>query len=230
MSQHDFNIANQGFPATRADLNLALAALASLSAGDSGPSNPYPYQLWKDTLNDVLMIRNGTNDAWESFGESIGTASPTGAIGFFAMPSAPAGWLKANGATLSRTTYSDLFAAIGPSFGAGDGATTFNVPDLRGEFLRGWDDGRGIDQSRLFGSLQLDALQNITGGFKLAGGEGGLDAFFGAFYKDGGNGDLAGNNTSLPSVGKAGFDASRVVRTAEETRPRNIALLPCIKY
>ena len=71
MSQHDFNIANQGFPATRADFNNALAALATLSSGDAEPSTTYPYQLWKDTLNDVLKIRNSANDAWESFGESI---------------------------------------------------------------------------------------------------------------------------------------------------------------
>jgi len=62
--------------------------------------------------------------------------------------SAPAGWLLCNGQSVSRTTYSDLFAAIETNFGSGDGATTFNVPDMRGRFLRGWDNGAGRDPDR----------------------------------------------------------------------------------
>jgi microcystin-dependent protein len=65
------------------------------------------------------------------------------------MAAAPSGWLKANGAGVNRTTYAALFAAIGTVYGVGDGTTTFNVPDLRGEFIRGLDDARGIDASRV---------------------------------------------------------------------------------
>jgi len=64
MSQHDFEIANQGFPATRADLNNALQALASNSAGTSEPSTTYAYQFWYDDTNDLLKLRNSDNDAW----------------------------------------------------------------------------------------------------------------------------------------------------------------------
>jgi len=64
MSQNDFNIANQGFPATRADLNSALQALASNSGGDTEPSTMYAYQWWYDSTNDVLKMRNADNDAW----------------------------------------------------------------------------------------------------------------------------------------------------------------------
>jgi hypothetical protein len=64
MAQHDFNIANQGFPAFRADLNNALSAAASLSSGTSAPSTTFAYQLWYDTTNDILKIRNGDDDAW----------------------------------------------------------------------------------------------------------------------------------------------------------------------
>lgn len=64
MSQNDFNIANQGFPATRADLNDALQALASNSAGDTEPSTIYAYQWWYDSTADTLKIRNSDNDAW----------------------------------------------------------------------------------------------------------------------------------------------------------------------
>jgi len=64
MSQHDFEIANQGFPATRADLNNALQALASNSAGTSEPSTTYAYQFWYDDTNDLHKLRNSDNDAW----------------------------------------------------------------------------------------------------------------------------------------------------------------------
>jgi len=61
--------------------------------------------------------------------------TPSGAVQFFAMETAPVGWLKANGAAISRITYANLYAAIGTRFGAGDGKITFNLPDLRGEWL-----------------------------------------------------------------------------------------------
>ena len=64
MAQHDFNIANQGFPAFRADLNNALSATVSLSAGATEPSTTFAYQLWYDETADVLKIRNDDNDAW----------------------------------------------------------------------------------------------------------------------------------------------------------------------
>jgi len=64
VSQHDFNIANQGFPAFRSDLNSALGALATLSSGDTEPSTIYSNQLWYDTANDLLKLRNEADDAW----------------------------------------------------------------------------------------------------------------------------------------------------------------------
>jgi hypothetical protein len=64
MSQNDFNIANQGFPATRADINSALQALASTSAGTTAPSTTYAYQMWYDETDDLLKMRNSDNDAW----------------------------------------------------------------------------------------------------------------------------------------------------------------------
>jgi microcystin-dependent protein len=62
---------------------------------------------------------------------------PAGAVQAFAMNSAPAGWLAADGSNVNRTTYASLFSAIGTTYGAGDGSTTFAVPDLRGYFVRG---------------------------------------------------------------------------------------------
>ncbi|TBR42826.1 hypothetical protein CBF23_006525 [Marinomonas agarivorans] len=82
----------------------------------------------------------------------------TGSVHWFATQAAPAGFIKANGAAISRIDYADLFAKIGTLYGEGDGSTTFNVPDLRGEFVRGWDDGRGVDVGRNLGKPQKGSL------------------------------------------------------------------------
>lgn len=160
----------------------------------------------------------------------LGLAVPSGAVFHFAMQTAPAGYLVCNGAAVSRTAFAALFAAIGTLYGNGDGSTTFNLPDLRGEFLRGADLGRGIDSGRVFASGQLDAVQNIvgsTGGaiqYRLVGSPDPT----GAFYAE--SSGLNGNDSSGGDASRVlNFDASRVVRTADETRPRNISLLPCIK-
>ena len=155
---------------------------------------------------------------------SVFGGTPTGAVIYHAANSPPTGFIKANGAAISRTTYADLFAIVGTTYGVGDGSTTFELPDLRGEFMRGWDDGRGIDTGRAFGSAQGDAIRNITGT---------LDASkppvaSGVFTVQGGfsGGADGGQNT----VSRYTFDASTVVPTAAENRPRSIALLACIKH
>lgn len=71
-------------------------------------------------------------------------STPTGAIMLFGAAAAPAGWLLCNGAAVNRTTYSDLFAAVGTTWGVGDGSTTFNVPDLRGRVPVGAGTGAGL--------------------------------------------------------------------------------------
>ncbi|AXP07711.1 putative tail-fiber protein [Sinorhizobium phage phiM6] len=88
--------------------------------------------------------------------------APTGTVIMHAANTAPTGYLECSGAAVSRTTYSDLFAVIGTVFGAGDGSTTFNLPNLRGEFVRGWDNGRGIDTGRVFGSAQAANISSHT--------------------------------------------------------------------
>jgi len=137
-----------------------------------------------------------------------------GQVAWYAVNTAPTGTLKANGAAVSRTTYSALFAVIGTTFGVGDGTTTFNVPDMRGEFARGWDDGRGIDASRAFGSAQTDLIRAHNHSVSLRTGDG----------------------TSAPDVitgsGAAGASATLSTNNSvgAETRPRNIALLAVIFF
>ena len=139
-----------------------------------------------------------------------------GEIAFFARPNPPSGWLKANGAAVSRTTYAALFAAIGTTFGAGDGRTTFNLPDLRGEFLRCLDDGRNIDGGRRLGSSQGDEIKTHTINVPNSQWEGNVSGSW--FFAERGNGNNNQPNNTITYTG------------GNETRPRNVALLACIKY
>jgi len=89
----------------------------------------------------------------------VETAAPAGIIIFMAGDTTPDGdWLYCNGQVVSRVTYSDLYDAVGDTYGAGDGATTFGLPDFRGEFLRGLGQASGIDNGRVLGSNQGSAV------------------------------------------------------------------------
>ena len=85
---------------------------------------------------------------------------PTGCVFCRAVASVPAGYLECNGAAVSRTTYSALFSIIGTQYGSGNGSSTFNLPDLRGEFVRGFDNGRGVDSGRSINNPQ--GSQNVS--------------------------------------------------------------------
>lgn len=128
--------------------------------GESITQIALPYTTGGAAPDGYAYIRQRYNNTWSGWAR-LGHAEPS-EIAFFARDTPPPGFIKANGAALSRTVYARLFAAIGTRFGAGDGTTTFNIPDLRGEFIRGWDDGRGIDVERALGTLQLDAVENHT--------------------------------------------------------------------
>lgn len=162
--------------------------------------------------------------------------TPTGAIMTFAMSAAPAGWLYCNGQQVSRTTYAGLFSVIGTSYGIGNGTTTFNVPDLRGEFIRGWDDGRNIDKNRTFRSTQKGTItivdpnlnsNNVAGIYSAY--EYNSDQFAAeAGYDIINTADYSGVYRS--SVGGVGFGALNTNGFGQgATRPRNIALYYCIK-
>ena len=156
---------------------------------------------------------------------------PVGAVAYFAQDAPPFGWLKANGAAVSRTVYANLFAAIGERYGRGDGRTTFNLPDLRGEFIRSWDAGRGIDSGRVFGSAQSDAIRNITGEIGLIQRTD-INEYVapsGAFTELRKVSGYIGGGAPDNWLTITNFSASNVVPTAAENRPRNIALLACIK-
>lgn len=173
-----------------------------------------------------------------SGGGGIVTGSEIGTVSAFAMPTPPTGWLVCDGSAISRTEYADLFATIGTLWGHGDEVSTFNLPDPRGEFVRGFDDGRGVDSGRVFASAQLDQMQKITGSAGFAGSGGGdrpINVEEGAFI-DGGEVTGGGfgfekNGGFTPAWHGLEFDssASPAARTGNETRPRNIAMTYAIK-
>jgi microcystin-dependent protein len=158
---------------------------------------------------------SGSAPTWSTLG-----GSPIGTVIYFAASTAPTGYLKANGAVISRTTYSSLFAVIGTTFGVGDNSTTFGLPDLRGEFLRGWDDGRGIDSGRAFGTFQDYLVQSH------------IHSMWNAMSRDSTQGDPNATSAGTFAGGGGQFYAHPNTDTygGTETRPRNIDLLACIKY
>lgn len=110
-----------------------------------------------------LYYSDGTK--WVALGKDWIEDQTLGSIAIFPFASVPSTYLICNGAAVSRTTYAALFAKIGTTYGAGNGTTTFNLPDLRGEFVRGWDNGRGVDTGRVLGSAQAQATARPTTGF-----------------------------------------------------------------
>lgn len=160
---------------------------------------------------------------------------PSGTVLYFAGQTAPAGWLKANGAAVSRTAYAALFAAIGTTYGVGDGRNTFNLPDLRGEFIRGWDDGRGVDAPRPMGSAQVDAVRQHYHGIGYISPNNDDGAFVVRNWTTAEQQNLQfinGNGNSAIRTLSASSNlgtTNAIDDAAGETRPRNIALLAIIK-
>jgi hypothetical protein len=135
---------------------------------------------------------------------------PAGAVQAFAMNSAPTGWLAADGTAVSRSTYAALFAAIGTTYGAGDGSTTFALPDLRGYFVRGSGINGDLTESGTFGEKQADDFKAHT----HSTGQGIVGVL--------GSAQFAG--------GPFGLQVTTGSTGGTETRPANIAMLYCIKH
>ena len=158
------------------------------------------------------------------------SALPVGAMVPFPKGTVPAGFLEVNGSVQNAAEYPDLAAYLGTTFNTGgEAAGVFRLPESRGEFLRGWDHGLGVDAGREIGSSQLDALQNLTGsvGRVIPLGKPELDGL--GVFEIGATANSQAGGTTGAALKHASFDASRVARTSTETRPRNLAVMWCIK-
>jgi microcystin-dependent protein len=178
------------------------------------------------TLAQGYIKVNGTTAATlDATGITTGGV-PAGAVMAFAMNSAPSGWLAADGAAVSRSEYARLFAAVGTTHGVGNGSTTFNLPDLRGIFVRGSGSQTisGTTYNKTFAAKEGDAFQghwheltNSTNVLRFAGGSA-----------------LGGSpqclTYSLEVQNPTSDGTNGTPRTASETRPANIAMLYCIKF
>lgn len=121
------------------------------------PSDQKPARQWFNWLFNSLAVKvNEIIDQLEQPENRI----KSGMTVMWPSSTIPEGYLECAGQIVSRTTYAALFAVIGTSFGGGDGSTTFNIPDMRGEFARGWDHSRGIDTGRALGSWQDEAFKS----------------------------------------------------------------------
>jgi microcystin-dependent protein len=190
---------------------VTMTGLVELSGPATSDLNPVTLGQLDDELAAALVVSNA----------AIASALPVGTVLMWVTGSIPTGYLALEGGNVSRTTYATLFALWGTAFGVGDGSTTFGLPDTRAYFMRGWDNGRGVDSGRAIATFQADAVQNITGEFTAICG-GGITTS-GAFENDGDSinhitATVAGTDNGIS------FDASRVARTAAETRPLNFAV------
>ena len=198
-----------------------------------------------DGSNGQMLQTNGSGAL--SFTTVQGV--PSGSVFCMAVATVPSGYLECNGDAVSRSTYSVLFAIIGTAYGTGNGSSTFNLPDLRGEFVRGFDNGRGVDSGRSIASSQSSQFgqhnhnvsasssssvtdpghqHSMSVGFFNSVNSGGALSF-----KDAGTsnrintattGISVSTSTSISQSNRGGTSNS------SETRPRSIAMMYVIKF
>ncbi|ENE4646346.1 tail fiber protein [Salmonella enterica subsp. enterica serovar Montevideo] len=212
--------------------DATLTALAGLATS----ADKLPYFTGADraaltaltSVGRAILGKTSTQGVLDYLGLGEGSALPVGVPVPWPSATPPTGWLKCNGAAFSAEEYPELAKAY----------PTNKLPDLRGEFIRGWDDGRGMDTGRAILSAQGDAIRNIYGEFKTVNTENysiweSVGSFKGAVVPL----NPSTNNSYFSLIRSMvtertdgavypkviGLDASRIVPTANENRPRNIA-------
>jgi microcystin-dependent protein len=210
---------------------FVLLGASKVLHADPPPSFAAGETLSAAKLNGALSSLSARLDAVEKAEAPVVATVPPGTIAAFAGSSIPAGWRLCDGSSVNRTDSAALFAAIGTSWGNGDGTTTFNVPDLRGRFLRGVDRGANRDPDRAtrigetpgqnvgddVGSLQSDALDNHNHPYNHISATG-------IAYAPGG----AGATVIMAAAG--GTSAGVInANVSTETRPKNASVNYIIK-
>jgi microcystin-dependent protein len=199
-----------------------------LSASNTGSLN-----LNIATISQLGGIKVGSgltidpNDGELSVDGTIYDSIPLGSIHWFAMSAAPTGFLECSGGIVATSDYYNLYEAIGTTYNTGlstqyydiDGILVkFKIPDLRGEFVRGWDDGRGVDSGRTFASSQSASWL-----YTHVGNNGTSLTIGGSEFDD------IGSFTTSTNGFAANPSSSTVTGPKLAMHPRNVALLPCIK-
>lgn len=213
-----------------ADVTGLQAELDSKSA--SGHNHDLAYWL-RSEIASQAAAEAGADDATlmtpertaQAIAALAGSGAEVGSSIIWHTATPPTGYLECDGAAVSRTTYAGLFAVLGSAYGAGDGSTTFNLPDLRGEFLRGWANGQTTDPDRAnrtdrgdgvtgdsVGTKQSDQYKNHTHTYQRTTYTGNQNSYS---EQSGNPSDTSG------STGSSG---------GNETRPRNTYVMFCIKY
>ena len=207
---------------------------------DSGGSNIVSLAAPALTSDVALTLPNsdGNNgDFLQSNGSGVLSWAavagvPTGSVYAMATTTIPAGYLECNGASISRSTYSSLYSAIGTTWGSADGSS-FNVPDLRGEFIRGFDNGKGTDSGRSFASSQAGNFQShdhdVTDPGHSHSGDVAAARTVGGTMGSGDTHALVQNSTRTLSIDSADTDLTVDSEGGSETRPRNISMMYIIK-
>lgn len=170
-----------------------------------------------DALQAPAFAPFGTTAGTVAEGNHTHISVPAGAFMWFCGSSAPEGYLVADGSEISRTIYSDLYAAIGVIYGSGNGSTTFNLPDMRAMFVRGIDSGRDVDTDRELGSFQECCIESHRHQVNMDN-------------KDNKAANTGGQRVGEDDNAKYGINVWSTYTGEAETRPKNIAFLPCIKY
>ena len=217
----------------------------AIRAPSSIPTS-YSLQLPSAVVNGGFLQTDGSGNLSFSVIEGV----PTGSVFCRAASVVPAGYLECNGAAVSRSTYAGLFGIIGVQYGAGNGSTTFNLPDLRGEFIRGFDHGRGVDNNRSMASSQgaanhahTHSVSGTTSTKSLTGNVSKISETFevsgttaGVFSKQSASGQRTPISSDFSGAGQFSIDVSHnhtysatTNSVGSEARPRNIAMMYIIK-
>jgi microcystin-dependent protein len=178
------------------------------------------------------IIMQGTPEVSDVTAGTVGSLLPSGTVLPFAGSTAPTGWLLCDGTAVSRTTYANLFAAISTSWGYGNNSTTFNLPDLRGRFLRGRDGGIARDPDRAsrtaantggatgdnVGSVQGDTMQGHKHGMSMYNS----NSQAATNRLAGGSGFVTGSaSPDNVFIGNPAEQSNGAPRIGDETRPLN---------
>lgn len=215
------------------DVDAIYAAGAPAYASDS---NYYESLAPSNTGHDPVA----TTGYWRLIGPSLYGIIPVGAVLSVAHSGVPdIGWIKCNGAVLNRASYQRLFDKIGTTHNTGgESSLQFRLPDYRGEFLRGFDDSRGVDANRVFGSAQSGAMEAhshyLPTSTQAAGAAYGIsDSAFtqcSVNYFPATSSATKATTYPNPSFGENPTDVGPIGTFSTETRPRNKAVNFWIKY